>query len=99
MKVSSLKREGIAELWETMSEFRSIMLKSGELEAVRERQQVVWMRNQIRANLLQLFQMHPGVRARIEKMENMVAKSAMTPGFAADILLQEFTKSLAQNSL
>ena len=51
------------------------------------------MWNHIKEATLQLFKEHPVIKAKIPKLEVLVAKSAITPGYAADILLQEFKNS------
>lgn len=53
----------------------------------------VWMWNHIKEAVMQLFKEHPAVKAKIPKLEHLVSKSAITSGYAADILLQEFQKS------
>ena len=51
------------------------------------------MWNHIKDATLQLFRDHPSVKAKIPKLEHLVAKSAITSGYAADVLLQEFLHS------
>jgi LAO/AO transport system kinase len=51
------------------------------------------MWNHIKDSILLLFREHPVVKAKIPKLEQLVAKSAITPGYAADVLLQEFKNS------
>ena len=94
MRISSLTKEGIPELWDRMSEFQKRMLESGEMERKRERQHKIWMWNHIRDNIMTLFKYHPAVKQQIPRLEILVAKGAVTPGYAADVLLQAFTKSL-----
>ena len=77
-----------------MKEYRDMMTKCGELERRREKQHTVWMWNHIRDNILQLFKEQPDVRKSIPKLEHLVAKGAITPGYAADILLQKFSKNI-----
>lgn len=96
-RISSLTKEGIPELWAKMKEFRDAMSKYGELEERREKQHKVWMWNHIQNSILQLFKEHPAVRKHIEYLEHMVAKGAMTPGYAADILLRKFSRSFSSD--
>ncbi len=94
MRISSTTREGIPELWNKMQEFRNQMIESGDLEHVREKQHTVWMWNQIRDNMMQIFTNHASMSTRSKKLEKLVAKGAVTPGYAADILLKEFKQLL-----
>lgn len=55
MKVSSLTKEGIPELWTVMQEFHQKMIKTGELFETRRKQQRVWMWNYITQHIMQVF--------------------------------------------
>jgi len=94
MRVSSMTGEGLSELWDKMKEFRTKLTLSGDLERRREKQYVRWMDNHIADKLRTLFLEHPSVRRLMPKLEFLVEKGAITPGYAADVLLQEFSSSL-----
>ena len=72
---------------------------SGELERKREKQHVKWMHNHIRDNIKVLFNEHPAVKRLTPKLEFLVEKGAITPGYAADVMLQEFSRSLLSHSI
>lgn len=97
MRISSLTKEGLPELWEKIKEFREKSTESGSLERKRQRQQTVWMWNHIRDNIMSLFKKHPPIARKIPKYEHLVAKGAVTPGYAADLLLQDFATSICEN--
>jgi len=101
LRVSSTTGEGLPELWEKMKEFRNKLTLSGDLECRREKQHVRWMDNQITDKMRLLFLEHPTVRNLMPKLEFLVEKGAVTPGYAADVLLQQFSSSLriSQNVL
>ena len=69
------------------------MTESGQLQSVRRKQHKIWMWNQIRDHVIDLFRNHPTVKSHIPQLEKEVASGAITPGHAADILLREFTGS------
>jgi len=94
MRVSSTTGEGLTELWEKMKEFRNKLTLSGDLERRREKQYVRWMDNHITDKMRLLFLEHPAVRSLMPKLEFLVEKGAVTPGYAADVLLQQFSSSL-----
>jgi len=94
MRVSSTTGEGLSELWEKMKEFRNKLTLSGDLERRREKQYVRWMDNHITDKMRLLFLEHPAVRSLMPKLEFLVEKGAVTPGYAADVLLQQFSSSL-----
>lgn len=92
-RVSSVTNEGMSELWDKMKDFRNKMTQSGDLERMREKQHVKWMRNHIRDSMTALFNEHPTVKRLTPKLEFLVEKGVMTSGYAADIVLQEFSRS------
>jgi len=94
LRVSSMTGEGLSELWEKMKEFRNKLTLSGDLERHREKQHVRWMDNHIANKMRLLFLEHPAVRKLKPKLEYLVEKGAVTPGYAADVLLQQFSSSL-----
>lgn len=108
-RVSAQSGEGLEALWwEGMAAFWSVMGKSGELEARRERQLLAWMHRHLEAELLLRvrrflhpsfhfprglgFQLkhHPEVAKAATGLEGRVREGSLTPGRAAEILLQLF---------
>ena len=94
LRVSSITGEGLSDLWEKMKEFRNKLTQSGDLERRREKQYVRWMDNHITDKLRQLFLEHQTIRSLMPRLEFLVEKGAVTPGYAADVLLQQFASSL-----
>jgi LAO/AO transport system kinase len=77
-------------MWDKMKEFQDLMLASGELAAKRRKQQKVWMWNLIQENVLEHFKTHPLVREQIPLLERKVLSGSLSPGLAADLLLNTF---------
>jgi len=98
IRISSRTKEGIPELWSSMTECWKCLLESGYLHTFREEQHKVWMWNHIRDNIMAKFTQQYDIQSRLDKLEPLVAKGAITPGYAADILLSEFLKSLSHKS-
>ncbi|KFP72067.1 hypothetical protein N310_08834, partial [Acanthisitta chloris] len=94
MRISAKTGEGILEMWDTMSEFRDLMLTSGELIAKRRKQQKVWMWNLIQENMLEHFRSHLAVKDKIPLLEEKVLSGVLSPGLAADLLLKAFKDGL-----
>nr|XP_022326557.1 methylmalonic aciduria type A protein, mitochondrial-like [Crassostrea virginica] len=92
LRISSLTKEGIPELWEKFCEFREIMSRTGDLDRKRASQKKIWMWNYIKDHIMDLFRSHPGVRGQIGVMEDRVSHGVLTPGEAADLLLRDFMK-------
>ena len=64
MRISSLTKEGLPELWESCEDFKRKMLDAGEFQAKRERQLLVWMWTYISNNLMDVFKSDPDVKVR-----------------------------------
>lgn len=93
MRVSSLKKHGIKELWDKMAEYRMKMSNSGELLHRRDAQHKIWMWNYIKENILDMFCEHPSVKLKLANLEDQVNQRLISPGLAADTLLKEFITS------
>ncbi|XP_013921498.1 PREDICTED: methylmalonic aciduria type A protein, mitochondrial isoform X1 [Thamnophis sirtalis] len=90
MRISAKTGEGISDVWDKMTEFQELMLRSGELLAKRRRQQKVWMWNVIQESMLDHFRQHSEVKDQIPLLEDKVVDGILTPGLAADLLLRAF---------
>lgn len=90
MRISAKTGEGISDMWDKMTEFRDLMLTSGELIAKRRKQQKVWMWNLIQENMLEHFRSHLAVKDKIPLLEEKVLSGVLSPGLAADLLLKAF---------
>ncbi|NXC01473.1 MMAA protein, partial [Orthonyx spaldingii] len=94
MRISAKTGEGISDMWDKMTEFRDLMLTSGELVAKRRKQQKVWMWNLIQENMLEHFRSHLAVKDKIPLLEEKVLSGVLSPGLAADLLLKAFKDGL-----
>ncbi|KAH3843336.1 methylmalonic aciduria type A protein, mitochondrial-like [Dreissena polymorpha] len=94
LRISSLTKEGIPELWKNMLDFKTSAAMAGEFTTKRKRQHKVWMWNYIRDHIMELFMKHQLVREMIEEVESKVQKGEVTPGKGADELLGRFVKDV-----
>jgi LAO/AO transport system kinase len=90
IEASALKASGIAEFWEQVRKYRTIMERSGELQDKRCRQALAWMWNLIDSGLRANFRHHPRVRALLSGTIAAVAAGQITPAAAAHRLLKGF---------
>lgn len=90
LMLSAMKQEGIAEFWQTIEKFRTIMSESGELDARRHRQANDWMWQQIDATLRHRFRAHPAVQAALADITQKVGAGITPPTLAARQLLALF---------
>jgi len=88
-RISSKTGEGLEDLWKLMLDFRDKMTESGEFRDRRTQQLKVWMWTQVNANLLDLFYAQVGERLA-RQMEQRVMQNELTPGDAADELIEMY---------
>ena len=93
-RVSSLKREGIEELWELMTNYRSLNEKNGVYLERRKSQQKSWLWTHLNENMVNTFLNVPGVANELKKIEREVMNGLISPGDAADVLLEFFINSI-----
>ncbi|MBI4985691.1 MAG: methylmalonyl Co-A mutase-associated GTPase MeaB [Rhodocyclales bacterium] len=87
LKTSAAKKEGIAEFWQAIENYRQTMTASGELTARRRHQAQAWMWQLIDSGLRHRFRDHPGVQAALPALTQTVESGATTPTAAAHRLL------------
>ena len=85
--------EGIGEIWAAVERHQEQIRSSGELEAKRRDQARTWMWRLVEEGLGSAFRAHPGVQAELTRLERQVETSHTTPGAAARVLLEIFSKS------
>ncbi|MDR2209258.1 MAG: methylmalonyl Co-A mutase-associated GTPase MeaB [Azoarcus sp.] len=87
LTMSALRKEGIAEFWDTAKRYRDTLTASGEFAARRKHQAATWMWELIDAGLKQRFRQHPRVTAALPGFVEAVEEGRVTPSAAARELL------------
>ncbi|CAN8012450.1 unnamed protein product [Ixodes pacificus] len=90
MQLSAKSKLGIAELWDTVREYREALGASGELEERRRHQRVRWLWTYVNAEMERRFRTDPDVAACTAALEDAVVRESITPGQACDKLIEEF---------
>ena len=88
---SSLKNDGISEVWKAVVEYREAVGNSGELNRKRGAQALHWMWNEINENLISALRGEPKVAALINSLENEVSKGQVAPSAAAQSVVEAFS--------
>ncbi len=88
--VSGLHGTGIPELWKLVVEHRVALEASGELQSLRQQQNLRWMWAQIKERLVETFRCHPAIKEQLAEMESAVLAGTLPPTAAADALLDFF---------
>jgi LAO/AO transport system kinase len=84
---SSLTGEGIPEVWNEISRYRTIMMQGGELAEKRRQQSRYWMWKNLQKLISERARVDPALRQTAEKMEIALSKGTITPRVAASELL------------
>ncbi len=87
LAMSGLTGEGLAELWSEVEEHRRSLEQSGDLERRRSQQNRRWMWSMIEERLKETFSQDPRVRQRLPRLEEEVLAGTVSPGQAAQELL------------
>ena len=90
LTLSALKKNGIAEFWQAVSDYRRALTASGEFDAKRRHQALAWMWELIDAGLRSRFRTHPQVKHALPGLARAVEEGATTPSAAALRLLGDF---------
>ena len=86
--VSSLKRTGFEHIWETILEFKELMIKSNYWETRREEQTSDWFRDMINDRLIESFFNEPGKKEEVSKLESELLAKKLTVASAVDKLFE-----------
>lgn len=87
--VSSLRGEGIAEVWQTIMEFRAALAATGALEAQRQKQARGWLNRELQDGLWDWLRADAAVARALPELEAAVGAGEITPAAAARRLLAE----------
>ena len=84
---SAVAGTGLAEVWETVTNYAAHTRQSGYFEQRRQQQQLQWLRENIAQELETRFYAHSAVRERLLATQQAVAAGQLTPFAAATELL------------
>ena len=87
LTLSALQKQGIAEFWDAVMEYRRVLGATGEFEAKRRHQALAWMWDLIDAGLRSRFRSHPRVKHELPALAQAVEEGTTTPSAAALRLL------------
>ncbi|HEX5686571.1 MAG TPA: methylmalonyl Co-A mutase-associated GTPase MeaB [Ideonella sp.] len=90
IQLSALKSTGLAEFWQTVSDYRQVQTSSGRLARRRHMQDEAWMWERIDAGLKSRFRAHPAVREHLAGLRAEVREGTLAASVAARRLLDLF---------
>lgn len=89
---SAFHNEGIAEVWETITEYFSLTKENHFFEQKRKEQNQYWLIETINEQLKQNFYNHPEIQQLLEKNKKAVQNNEISPFAAAQLLLNRYHK-------
>ena len=87
LTLSALQKQGIADFWNAVMDYRRTLTDSGELAAKRRHQAMAWMWELIDSGLRSRFRTHPQVKQELPALARAVEEGSTTPSIAALRLL------------
>ncbi len=87
LTLSATRKDGFADFWQAIENFRQTLTATGEFAARRRHQALAWMWQQIDSGLRSRFREHPGVKAALAELSVSVEAGTTTPAVAAQRLL------------
>ena len=87
LMLSALQKQGVAEFWKTVNDYRTTMQASGEFDSRRRHQAQAWMWDLIDQGLRTRFAGHPAVQNDLPALQAAVEAGRATPSAAAARLL------------
>jgi LAO/AO transport system kinase len=87
LTLSATRKDGLADFWQAIEQFRCTLTATGEFAARRRHQALAWMWQQIDSGLRSRFREHPGVKAALAELSISVEAGVVAPAVAARSLL------------
>jgi LAO/AO transport system kinase len=87
---SALQNQGIDEIAHQIDIFIQLVQSKGFFEEQRKEQEKFWLKETVKARLLDKFYSQPGLQNTLENMYNKIIQNEITAFEAADILLKKF---------
>jgi LAO/AO transport system kinase len=93
---SAIKNIGIDRVWGEISKFKTLVDENGYFLKNRNYQQIQWMYNNINEELKNLFYGSNTISNHLKVLEKDIVSAKISPVKAAQIILEEFKKSLGK---
>ncbi|MES2940357.1 MAG: methylmalonyl Co-A mutase-associated GTPase MeaB [Pseudomonadota bacterium] len=87
LQLSALKVQGVEAFWDTVTRFRQLQERNGQLAARRKLQARAWMWERIDHGLKQAFRQHPAVKGLLPRLAREVEHGQLPASTAARQLL------------
>ncbi|EAR01035.1 methylmalonyl Co-A mutase-associated GTPase MeaB [Maribacter sp. HTCC2170] len=91
---SAIKNIGIDTVWNEIEKYKQLVDENGYFETNRNKQQIQWMYNNINEELKQLFYGSKNITNQLATLESDIVSSKISPVKAAQLIIEEFKKSI-----
>ncbi|HEU4495890.1 MAG TPA: methylmalonyl Co-A mutase-associated GTPase MeaB [Flavobacterium sp.] len=91
---SAATREGIPEIWKTISDYLDLARSTGYFSKRRQEQNQHWLLETISEQLKANFFNHPGIKDLLEESKKAVQNNEISPFAAASALLEKYFTSI-----
>jgi LAO/AO transport system kinase len=95
---SAYTKKGIDDLWVSLSDYREVMQQSNEFERKRQLQLKSWFWTHLKENLIDKILGIEDLKNELEMLEEKVVKGTITPGLAAECIIEKFFSKTSKNS-
>lgn len=95
--VSALENQGIQQVWEAVTQYRTTTTQNGYWFEQRRQQAHYWLHETLIDGLKRLFFEHPEVERLLQELEPQVLQSRVSPFSAAQKILNAFTGGKQNN--
>lgn len=89
---SALKSQNLDAIWQIIQDYRSLTISNGYFYALRQEQQLEWLNETLKDELIRKFQQHPVIREMMPEVSKQVAEGSMPAYQAAQWLLETYQK-------
>lgn len=97
LTASAIQHQGVAEVWEMIQKFISIVKGNNLFEERRKGQMIEWIHDLIREHLEHLFYHNAAIKAELPRTEQAVTNGTLPPTAAAQHLLSIFESTLGSD--
>ena len=91
---SAIKNIGIDTVWNEITKYKKLVDENGYFIKNRNQQQIQWMYNNINEELKQLFYGSKNIADHLSILEEDIISSKISPVKAAQLIIEEFKKSV-----
>ena len=89
---SSLKKQGIDKIWDTIESFITLSKDNNYFELKRKEQAKFWMYESINESIKNIFYNHPGIKDKLKVFEKNVLNRQMNSFLASKMIIEEYLK-------